>query len=127
MFKFLLALLHWFSAFLRSRHDLGLELAALRQQLAVLKRKNPRPRLDRMDRFFWLALRQVWFRWADVLLIVIPSTVVHWHRTGFRFYWRMLCRHRPGRPKLTHELRELIRKIAVENPTWGAPKIHGNS
>ena len=125
MFKFLLALLHWFGAFLRSRHDLGLELAALRQQLAVLKRKNPRPRLERFDHLFWLALRQVWYRWADVLLIVKPDTVVRWHRAGFRFYWRMLCRHRPGRPKLTHELRELIRKIAMENPSWGAPKIHG--
>ena len=125
MLKFLFGVLSWFSAFLRSGHDIGLELAVLRQQLGVLKRKNSRPRLDRCDRLFWLVLRQVWSRWADALLIVKPDTVVRWHRAGFRFYWRMLCRHRPGRPKLTLELRELIRKIAVENPTWGAPKIHG--
>jgi hypothetical protein len=73
-----------------------------------IKRKNPRPRLNRYDRLFWLALRQVWSRWTDVLLIVKPDTVVRLHRAGFRFYWRMLCRHRPGRPKLTLELGELI-------------------
>jgi putative transposase len=60
-----------------------------------------------------------------VLLIVKPGTVVRRHRAGFRFYWRMLRRHRPGRPKLTLELRELIRQMAGENPIWGAPKIHG--
>ena len=125
MSQFLFCILHWFSAFLRSRHDLGLELAALRQQVGVLKRKNPRPSLDRYDRLFWLALRRFWSRWADVLLIVKPDTVVRWHRAGFRFYWRMLCRHRPGRPKLTLELRELIRQMAAENPIWGAPRIHG--
>ncbi len=125
MFQFLLAVISWLSAFLRSRHDLGLELAALRQQLGVLKCRNPRPRLNRIDRFFWLGLRQVWSRWADALLIVKPDTVVRWHRAGFRFYWRRLCRHRPGRPKLTLEVRELIRRMAIQNPTWGAPKIHG--
>ena len=125
MFQFLFGVFSWFSALLRSRHDLALEVAALRQQVGVLKRKRPRARLDRFDRFFWLALRQVWSRWADALLIVEPDTVARWHRAGFRFYWRMLCRHRPGRPKLMLELRELIRTIAVENPTWGAPKIHG--
>lgn len=125
MFQFLFGFLLWFRAFLCSRHDLGLEVAALRQQLCVLKRKNPRPKLGRYDRLFWLALRRVWSGWADVLLIVKPATVVRWHRAGFRLYWRILCRHRPGRPKLTLELRDLIRTMAVENPTWGAPKIHG--
>ena len=125
MLRFLLSFLSWFGAFFLARHDLGLELAALRQQVCVLKRKNSRPRLNRHDRLFWLALRRVWSRWADVLLIVKPDTVVRWHRAGFCFYWRMLCRHRPGRPKLTLELRKLIRQMASENPTWGAPKIHG--
>ena len=125
MFLFLFCILHWFSAFFRSRHDLGLELAALCQQVGVLKRKRPRPRLDRCDRLFWLALRRIWSRWTDALLIVKPDTVVRWHRAGFRLYWRMLCRHRPSRPKLPLEVQELIRRMAVENPTWGAPKIHG--
>jgi len=82
MVQFLFGVFSWFGAFLRSRHDLGLELAALRQQVGVLKRKRPRPRWDRLDRFFWLALRQVWSRWIDVLLMVKPDTVVRWHRAS---------------------------------------------
>ena len=82
MLQFLFGVFSWLGAFLRSRHDLGLELATLRQQVGVLKRKRPRPRWDRLDRFFWLALRQVWSRWIDVLLMVKPDTVVRWHRAS---------------------------------------------
>src|SRR6202022_2502355 len=53
-----------------------------------------------------------------------PETVVRWHRTGFRLYWRWRSRA-GGRPKITAEIRALIRRIADENPGWGAPKIHG--
>lgn len=60
-----------------------------------------------------------------MLVIVTPETVVSWHRAAFRWYWRFLSRHRPGRPKITPELRKLLRSMAGENPTWGAPRIHG--
>ena len=66
----------WLAAFIRSRHDLGLELVALRQQLGMLKRKNPRPRLSPWDRLFWVTFRRLWSRWADVLIVVKPETVV---------------------------------------------------
>jgi len=122
--RFLSLLLAWFSAFFSSRNDLGLELVALRHQLAVLKRKNPRPKLTRWDRLFWLTLRRLWSRWASALLIVKPETVVSWHRAGFRWYWRFLSRPRPGRPKITAQLQRLIRLMATENPNWGAPRIH---
>jgi transposase InsO family protein len=125
MIRFLLAFLSWFGAFFRSRHDLGLELVALRQQVGVLKRKNRRPRLRLGDRLFWLGLRRWWSEWARVLVIVKPETVVGWHRAGFRRYWRFLSRRRRGRPKITPELRDLIRSMTKENPTWGAPRIHG--
>jgi putative transposase len=125
MTRLLPAFLAWFRAFFRSRHDLGLELLALRHQLAVLKRKNPRPRLSRGDRLFWLTLRRLWPKWSSVLLIVKPETVVRWHRAGFRGYWRLLSRHRPGRPKITAELQKLIHSRATANSTWGAPRIHG--
>ena len=72
--------------FLRSRGDTALEVLALRQQVAVLKRKRPRPTLNSLDRFFWTTLRRFWSRWTDVLVIVKPETVVGWHRTGFRLY-----------------------------------------
>src|SRR5215469_6031196 len=101
-----------------------LEILSLRQQLAVLKRQRPRPPLDSGDRLFWTTLRRFWSRWTDVLLIVKPETVVGWHRAGFRLYWRWRCRPRGGRPRITQELRDLIGRLAKENPDWGAPKIH---
>jgi putative transposase len=112
-------------AFFRSRSDTALEVLALRQQLAVLKRKRPRPKLNFLDRIFWTALRQCWTRWTDVLVLVKPDTVIGWHRAGFRLYWRWRSRPRGGRPKITEEIRVLIQRLAQENQGWGAPKIHG--
>jgi len=91
----------------------------------VLKRKRPRPRLNQMGRLFWTTPRQVWSRWGEVLVVVKPETVVGWHRAGFRLFWSWRSRGRGGRPKTTAEIRTLIRRLAEENPTWGAPKIHG--
>ena len=113
------------SVFFRSGMDTSLEILALRQQVAVLKRKRPRPSLNCLDRFFWTTLRHIWPRWSDVLIIVKPETVVGWHRAGFRLYWRWRSRRRGGRPKVSEELRTLIRRLAAENADWGAPKIHG--
>ena len=112
-------------AFIRSRSDTALEILALRQQLTVLKRNHPRPKLDRLDRIFWIALRRGWSRWTEALIIVKPETVVGWHRAGFRLYWRWRSRSGGGRPKIAEEVRVLIRRLASENPDWGAPKIHG--
>jgi transposase len=123
--SFVLALLAAVRVFVCSRGDTALEVLALRQQVAVLKRKRPRPCLGRLDRLFWIALRQLWSRWADVLVIVKPETVVGWHRAGFRLYWRWRSRPRGGRPKITAEIRALIHRMAEENPGWGTPKIHG--
>jgi putative transposase len=119
------ALLAAFRVFFRSRADTSLEILALRQQVAVLKRKRPRPSLNGLDRFFWTTLQSVWPRWSDVLVIVKPSTVVGWHRAGFRLYWRWRSRPHGGRPKVSEEIRTLIRRLAGENADWGAPRIHG--
>ena len=54
-----------------------------------------------------------------------PQTVIGWHRKGFKLYWTWKSRHRGGRPPIDAEIRTLIRRIARENPTWGAPRIHG--
>ena len=54
-----------------------------------------------------------------------PETVIGWHRAGFRLYWRWRSRPLGGRRKITVEIRVLIRRLADENPEWGAPKIHG--
>jgi putative transposase len=102
-----------------------LEVLALRQQMAVLKRKRRRPVLNRLDRLFWIILRSVWPRWSDVLHSVKPATVIVWHRRGFRLYWRWRSRPRGGRPRISEEVRCLIRQMRLENLDWGAPKIHG--
>ena len=109
-----------------SRHDLAMETAALRQQLAVYKRKQPRPKLSQVDRLFWIVVRRVWNNWPSALVLVKPDTVVSWHRTDFRLFWRWRSRpHRVGRPKVAEEVRRLIRRMKRENPSWGAPRIHG--
>ena len=94
MLEFLFLVLAALRVFVCSRRDTALEVLALRQQVAVLKRQRPRPTLTRLDRFFWTTLRHLWPRWSDVLLIVKPETVVRWHRAGFRLYWRWRSRQR---------------------------------
>jgi len=124
MVQFFLTVLGALRVFFRSRSDTALEILALRQQIAVLKRQRPRPHLHAGDRLFWTTLRRLWRGWANVLLIVKPDTVVAWHRAGFRLYWRWRSRSRGGRPRITQELRDLIVRLAKENPDVGAPKIH---
>ena len=105
--------------FLR-RHKLALEAVSLRQQLAVLKRKQPRPQLGRLDRLFWIVLRRRWEGWSELLILVKPETVVSWHRAGFQRLWRCRSqRPRPGRPKVHEQIRQLIRRLKADNPTWG--------
>ena len=124
MIGFLLATIAYVRAYAVSRHRLGLEAAVLRQQLIVFKRKQPRPSLRNIDRISWIAIRRLWTGWAGALIIVKTETVVSWHRAGFRLFWRL--RSRPlGRPKIGHEMRALIRRMKMENPGWGAPRIHG--
>jgi putative transposase len=108
------------------RH-LALENLALRQQLAVYKRAETRPRLRTTDRLFWVGLARVWNRWRDALLIVTPDTVLRWQRRRFRDYWTQLsARPAVGRPSVSAEIQDLVRRrMAAANPLWGAPRIHG--
>jgi len=82
MLQFLLACLAALRVFFRARADTALEILALRQQVAVLKRKRSRPHLNTGGRLFWTTLRRLWSRWPDVLLIVKPETVIGWVSTG---------------------------------------------
>jgi putative transposase len=113
--------------FFRSRRDLLLENFALRQQLAILKRRHSHPRLAVTEGLFWVILRRFWSRWRETLILVQPETVVQWHRAGFKPYWTWLSRHpiRAGRKGVSVELRELIFRMVADNPTWGSPRIHG--
>src|SRR5215469_2444131 len=111
----------------QSRRSLLIENLALRQQLAVFKRQNSRPGLTVVDKLFWLLLRRFWGSWKKTLILVSPDTVVRWHRAGFRLYWRLISRVRKpvGRRPVKEEIRELIFQMVAENPTWRAPRIHG--
>jgi len=108
------------------RGSLLLENLALRQQLAVLKRKHHRPKLTALDRYFWTVISRIWSEWKNSLLILKPETVVAWHRRGFRWYWRLKSKVGPvGRKPISAGVQQLILRMASENPTWGAPRIHG--
>jgi transposase InsO family protein len=111
---------------LRSRAALQLEIVALRHQLGVLNRSVQRPKLSPSDRLLWVWLSEIWNGWRSALIIVKPATVIAWHRKGYRLFWTWKVRHgQPGRPAVSKETKELIRKMSRENPLWGAPRIHG--
>ena len=112
---------------LRTRVGLQAEVLALRHQLLVLQRRNQRRRLQlsAFDRVLWVWLSRIWPNWKSAIRIVKPETVIAWHRKSFRLYWRWKSRARHGRPPVTTEVRDLIRRISAANPGWGAPRIHG--
>lgn len=110
----------------KSKGQLEAENAALRQQVVVLRRQvRGRVQLTNFDRMFLVQL----YRWFPSILkalaIVQPETVIRWHRAGFRCYWRWKSRARGGRPVIEADLRALIRQVSIDNPLWGAPRIHG--
>src|SRR5260370_21003931 len=110
----------------KSKLRLEAEYAVLRHQLIVLRRRpHGRVRLMSDDRWFLIQL----YRWfpeiLKVLTIIQPETLVRWHRLGFCCYWRWKSRPRGGRPQIETDLRGLIRRMSIENPLWGAPRIHG--
>ena len=113
--------------FVRGRSSLLLENLVLRQQLAVLTRKHPKTRLAVFDKLFWVLTRRFWLKWKQALFIVKPETVVRWHRAGFALYWRAISKVNrvTGRKRISKEIRDLIFRMVTENPTWGAPRIHG--
>jgi hypothetical protein len=110
-----------------SHCTLLLENLALRQQLSVLKRKHPKPKLAVFDKLFRVLARRFWSGWKQAIIVVTPETVVYWHRSGFALYWRAisLARRLVGRRSTPRQVRDLIFRMVVENPTWGAPRIHG--
>jgi putative transposase len=120
-------LLGWMVSAFRSREGLVLENLALHQQLLALHAQRPRHRLSALHKLFWVALRMFWSGWRKPLVLVTPRTVVNWHRAGFRLYWAWVSRvkHEGGRKRVSKEVRALIFRMVAENPTWGAPRIHG--
>ena len=109
----------------RTRRQLVAENALLRQQLLVLRRGVTRPTVTPADRALLVLLASRVRAWRRALLIVQPETLLRWHRAGFRALWRRKSRPGPGRPPLPPGTVTLIRRLAAENPLWGAERIRG--
>jgi transposase InsO family protein len=102
------------------------EIVYLRQQLIVLKRRAPaRPRLKATDRLIFVCLYRLFLSLLDASIIFKPETLLRWHRTGFRLFWRWKSRRPPGRPAVSADIRKLVQRMSRENPLWGAPRVHG--
>jgi putative transposase len=104
---------------IRSQSALSAEILFLRKQLAFYEERQVQPhRLDdcaRASLVFWSRL----FDWKDALVIVKPETLIGWHRKGFKLFWKW--KSRVGRPRLPEDMRELIVRMASENPPGDRP------
>jgi putative transposase len=114
-------LLQWCGLLFRPRKSLEAEILFLRRQLALYRERGVKPRrVDPATRVMLTFLSR-WFDWRSALVVVRPATLIGWHRAGFRLWWRW--KSRLGRPPIPKELRELIRRMARENPAWGQERI----
>jgi transposase InsO family protein len=110
----------------KSRTRLEAEVLVLRHQLGILRRQAPkRVALSGLDRLIFVLIYRLIPNTVAAVTIMRPDTIVRWHRAGFRGYWRWRSRPRWGRPKISLELRRLIREMSLDNALWGAPRIHG--
>ena len=126
MIEFLILFVHVLVAPFKTQARLEAEIVVLRHQLNVLSRRvRSKPKLAVADRLLFVWLYCLFPSVLRAVTIVQPETVIRWHRTGFRLYWRWKSRSRGGRPKVTMEIRRLIREMSLANQLWGAPRIHG--
>src|SRR4051812_35130738 len=109
----------------RSKQELIVENALLRQQLIVLRRQVNRPQLSNADRALLVLLASRLRTWKSALFIVQPDTLLRWHHMGLRLFWKRKSRTASRKPRLPAETIKLIRQIAVENRLWGAERIKG--
>lgn len=109
----------------KSKATLQLENLLLRKQIEILMRRKSRPRVNNRDRIWLVLITKVYSQWHQAFLIFKPETLIRWHRLGFKLFWYWKSGKSAGRPSINKDLRDLIRRIAMENPLWGAPRIHG--
>ena len=111
----------WVLLLFRSTESIQAENLLLRRQLALYLERGIRPRrIDPATRVSLAVLARL-FDWRGALMVVKPETMLRWHRAGWRLLWRV--KSRPGRPPIPKELRQLIRRMAGENPLWGEERI----
>jgi transposase InsO family protein len=126
MIEFLSLVAHILVSPFKTRARLEAEIVLLRHQVTVLRRRLPlKPKLTVADRLLFVWLYRLFPSVLTATTIVKPETIIRWHRTGFRLYWRWKSRSRGGRPKVPVEIQRLIREMSLANRLWGAPRIHG--
>jgi hypothetical protein len=126
MFAILHALGMFVADLFKSRSRLEAENLFLRHQPSIaLRRAPPRLRLLGIDRALLIWMTRLWPSLLGAAQVVQPETILRWHRSGFRAYWRWKSRNRAGRPKIDRGLRDFIQRMSRENPLWGAARIHG--
>ena len=113
----------WLVLLARSSASKDAELLVLRHEVAVLRRTNPRPRLDWADRAVLAALIRLLPGRLRAHRLITPGTVLRWHRRLAARKWT--CPHRTGRPPVSAEIAALIERLATENNGWGYKRIKG--
>jgi len=126
MLPFVGLLLHVLVSPFKTQARLEAEIIMLRHQLNVLRRRGPpKPNLTVADCLLFVWLYRLFPSVLSAVTIIQPDTIIRWHRAGFRLHWRWKSRSLGGRPKISAEVRRLIREMSLANPLWGAPRIHG--
>jgi putative transposase len=119
-----LLIFEYFRQLFTTKQGLILENLMLRQQLNIYKRKNKRPKLENIDRIILVWISRIFNDWKSALIVAQVSTLIGWHKKGFKLYWKRKSR-RVGRPHINWELIKLIRRMQKENPLWSAQRIQG--
>src|SRR5262245_28896073 len=100
----------------KSRSELQAEILVLRHQLNVLRRKaRHSPRVTSWDRLLFVWLYRLYPSVLAAVAIIEPDTLIRWHRSGFRAYWRWKSRSKGGRPRIPQDIRELIHEMSLAN------------
>ena len=119
------SILLFFRKSFTTNFKLKLEVIFLTKQLEIYQRTDPKLKIKKTDRMFFILIMNLLSNWKERIFIVKPNTIIKWHREGFRIYWKWKSKPKGGRPKLSREVINLIKQMANDNPSWGASRIHG--